>query len=282
MIARILVLLAAIAGLAAAPAGAQTLIRQYKPKEVVTLDPGTAYILYRSDEKVDIRFLRTPDEADWVDYRAQRAQALAKATRTYAAAMASYDRNQDYQQKRGQARPTKPVEPTDETLNFPSIELLNLFDVVGGRALTKEPEYTYLVAVRPGIYTLYGQIGLSGTGVCLCMGSVSFDAPAGVVTDIGEISLEGTAVVMAGVLYIPEPGMKQQVIPRNAATWLPPQVSGLTVQSAEFHAAPKMPNYFGLMIDRVQPIKGVISYQRDTIVDDRTGQPLPKQIVTAR
>jgi hypothetical protein len=258
--------------LAAAPAAAQPLIKQYKAKEVVTVAPDQAYILYRSPERYDIRLLRTPDEADIAAYQAERAAALAKAKEKYAKAQARYESDmKGYRQAkelgRPAQRPARPVEPTDRNLDFPAIETANFLNVLGGRILGKEGGNSYLIAVSPGIYTVYGQfaIGMQGpVGLCMCMGSVRFEAAAGTITDVGEINLDAMSPSQESMV-------SQTVTPASDAMALPPQVKGLPLLRADLRAAGKMPNFFGVLIERLEPIRGVLAYERDKVIDVKAG-----------
>jgi hypothetical protein len=263
------------AAFAAAPAAAQPLIKQYKAKEVVTIAPDQAYILYRSPERYDVRLLRTPDEADTAAYKAERAAALAKAKEKYVKAQARYESEMKvYRQSKevGQqaARPKRPVEPTDQNLDFPAIESSNFLNVLGGRVLTRDGDNIYLIAVPPGIYSVYGQfaIGMNGpVGLCMCMGSVRFEAAAGTITDVGEINLDAMSPSQESMV-------SQTVTPAGDAMALPPQVKGLPLVRADLRAAGKMPNFFGVLIERLEPIKGVLAYQRDKVIDVKSGKPV--------
>lgn len=128
---------------------------------------------------------------------------------------------------------------------------------------------TYLKAVRPGSYILYGNIGIgnngSHVGVCLCMGTLRFEAPPGQIVDLGLI------------LY-PDFGKSKRpwgvsVIPFASNMIVPARLAGLPRIAAEFHAAPKLSNSFGVEIDRHDTMPGVLAYDRDIPIDVRTGRP---------
>lgn len=129
---------------------------------------------------------------------------------------------------------------------------------------------TYLRAVRPGSYILYGNIAVGNNGahvgVCLCMGSVRFEAPPGRIVDLG-------------LILWPHAGKTERpwgvsVIPYAPEMIVPARLAGLPRIVAEFHAAPKLPNLFGVEIDRHDPMPGVLAYDRDLPVDVRTGRPV--------
>ena len=137
-----------------------------------------------------------------------------------------------------------------------------------GARFSKGREDTYLRAVRPGSYILYGNIGvgLNGAhiGICHCMGSLRFEVKPGQIVDLGEIVYPSPKT--------PRP-WGVSVVPLTPSMSVPPRLSGLPRVAAEFYAAPKMTNYFGVEIDRHEPIPGVLSYRRDVPIDVRTGRP---------
>lgn len=145
---------------------------------------------------------------------------------------------------------------------------------------TGEGDYTYLVAVPPGTYALYGPITITGNGVigvCLCMGSVRFDARPGEIMDLGEIRYPATEAMREHRQLRPGTGAAPaEVIPYAATMSRPDRLNGLPVVAAEWRAGDKMPNYFGVLISRHPALPGVLRYERDRVIDDRTGAaPVP-------
>jgi hypothetical protein len=128
---------------------------------------------------------------------------------------------------------------------------------------------TYLRAVQPGSYILYGNIGVGNNGahvgVCLCMGSLRFEVPPGQIVDLGQILYPRFAESTRpwGVA----------VVPFESPMIVPAALAGLPRIPAEFRAAPKLPNYFGVEIDRHDPMPGVLAYERDIPIDVRQGRP---------
>lgn len=145
--------------------------------------------------------------------------------------------------------------------------------VEGGPRFTAGREgNSYLRAVEPGSYILYGNIGLGGNGshvgICMCMGSLRFEAPAGRIVDLGEI-------------VYPDLGASSRpwgvtLVPFHSGMNVPSRLAGLPLVPAEFHAAGKVPNYFGVEIDRHDPMPGVLAYRRDQPIDVRTGRDVPR------
>lgn len=135
-------------------------------------------------------------------------------------------------------------------------------------------DYSYLLPVEPGTYILYGQRDLTAVGwlgVCLCMGSVRFDAPAGRIVDLGTITYPGLVATGAGGahgLAMTDTGVPSiAIVPSSAGASLPGRLAGLPVVPAVFRAADKMPNYYRLYVDRHPALEGVLDYERDRVID---------------
>ncbi|HEX8624028.1 MAG TPA: hypothetical protein VF782_03005 [Allosphingosinicella sp.] len=216
-----------LALLAMASAAPAQARKQYGSGDPIVVEPQTAYIFYRTNiSGANIRFLR--------EYGAGEAP--------------------------GTVRGDDPMSEPDHWVQ-----------VTGGPRLTgggREGK-TYLKAVRPGSYILYGNIGigLNGAhiGVCFCMGSLRFEAPAGQIVDLGLIQYPDASVVKRpwGVTIFP-------VAPDMV---VPARLTGLPRIAAEFRAGPKMPNWFGVEIDRHDAMPGVLAYDRDIPIDVRAGRP---------
>jgi hypothetical protein len=112
------------------------------------------------------------------------------------------------------------------------------------------------------------QDGPGDMDTCFCMGTVMFDAPAGKVTDLGRLSLPDdwdlppAPVNPAGIrsfALLPVTGPLQEI----------GRLQGLPAEKAELHAADKMPNSFGVAVDRLAPIPGILAYDRDKVIDPK-------------
>lgn len=286
---RMILISAAAAALAAsAPAAAKPAFsQQFKASAAVSLDPTKAYLLVRSPLSLDVKLLREarPDEIE--AYKAERAVALEKARAKYERRLAGYERDLKSWNERtpgertGLTRPERPVEPTDDNLAFKALESDKFVTLWGGRVFDK-PSQARLIAVDPGTYRIYGQMieGNNGSmfGFCLCMGSVEFDAAAGHITDLGHFryplaealrdkvkpSWNGLTPGKGGLT-----GMR--VEPMQPADPVPASLASLKREPAQYRAAGKIDNFFGVMIDRLTALPGVLSYRRDEIVDERAG-----------
>lgn len=171
----------------AAPAVARDQVDDDDP---VAVQPGKAYIFYRTSRRLPVRFLREVGPAQRAAHEAERDRALARARRRSEQAL----RNWEQDVRNCGTRPSgaycraglgeRPVLATAENFAFPAPELGNFVTVERGPTFTRaEGAFTYLMAVDPGTYILYGQITETpqnvSTGTCLCMGSVRFEARPG-------------------------------------------------------------------------------------------------------
>lgn len=245
-----------------------------KDKPAVALDPKQAYILVRSDAAVPLHLMRDPSSEDQAAWEKLRSDALAKARTKYAKRLASWEKASAAAAKapKGDPRavvPEKPVEPTEENFEFTpfglmtgvSIGPMNRFAKVEGGAST------YLQAVTPGNYRLYGPVTVlpnaPAVGSCFCMGSVRFEAKAGEIVDMGTI-VTRAAPAAAGERLVP---LTLRIDPATAETPVDPRLKGTALRAAAYRPAGKLPNYFGLAIDRLPEMPGVFRYDRDRIVD---------------
>ncbi|MGE4323862.1 MAG: hypothetical protein AB7E60_12655 [Sphingobium sp.] len=209
------------------------------------------------------RHIFTQDEAE---YAQLRQQALEKEKKKYPGKMAAYRSELSiYQTLKKSTKyakePQKPVEPTEENFRFTPFEQLAGAMIGPDNRFAKEGngQSTYVQAITPGSYRIYGPInvyvGGEQGGTCYCMGSVRFSVQAGVVTDLGAF-VRGKGEIPDLVL---EPASPDMATDPRLAEW--------TVKPADYRAAGKLPNYFGGIVGRINPIDGVIGYDRDRIID---------------
>jgi len=62
-----------------------------------------------------------------------------------------------------------------------------------------------------------------------------------------------------------------RVEPADAETYIPPKLESLPRTPASYRAAGKIDNFFGVMIDRLTALPGVLAYRRDEVIDEKTG-----------
>lgn len=241
---------------------------QFNAKDLIVPQPGMAYIYYRSDVKDVATFLRTVDEAQRASFVAKRAAAFAKAHEKYLRKKATWDKT-PVGQRVGEA----PVEPTDATFAFPAPELDNFVSANPGRVvIDQKSNYGYLLMVKPGEYTYYGNVAIgygAVGGTCMCMGSVRFEAKADQVVDLGKFTkvLENPDKLKGAQTDKTALPAHFAILPGAAPSQRPANLPKLPIAPAAYHAAYKMPNYHGVNIDRLLPVPGVLGYKRDEVID---------------
>jgi hypothetical protein len=252
---------------------------QLGERDPVVVDPQKAYIFFRTPERLNLRLLREVDAAERAAWEADRERAFTRARDRTQRRIAEWDR--EAPNCRGNAAVTpqcqmmgdRPVPVTNENFAFAPPEQDNFIDVTRGREFERTASgYTYFRAVDPGTYIVYGpmiETPQAILGVCLCMGSVRFDARPGQIVDLGELRLEPEASAgpaegrFVGDGRLPSP----TIVPAGPGVALPARLAGLPVTPAEFRAADRMPNYFGILIDRLGPMPGVLAYEQGRVID---------------
>jgi hypothetical protein len=238
-------------------------------KPVPVLDPTQGHILLRSPTQRSLYLMKMPSAEDQVTYQALRAEAFADARNKYARKLAERE-SALKQNAAGGARvsvPDKPVEPTEAGFEFTPFGLLAPVAIGPMNRFAKGERgvSTYLHAVTPGRYLVYGPIsaGANGAvfGTCYCMGSVSFEVRAGEVTDISALAAIEPEETPEGVMV----GVKAK--DGVAMPGVDPRLATATIRPAAFRPEGKTPNYFGLAITRMPAMPGVMRYDRDRMVD---------------
>lgn len=262
---------------APAAAGEKAQINQTDP---VVVDPAKSYIYFRA-RKGAVRFLREVDAEERAAYQVERAAAFEKAQAKYAKKLAQWQRSEKEWRaasvtERGRmVRLDKPATLTEATFDYPPPEADNWLTVTAGRRFSEgEAGSSYLVAVEPGTYILYGQITDTPNGpigTCLCMGSVKFAAPAGKIVDVGEIVYPRVEALKADLEGKLRSRPSHSLSPPDPSAPPPARLAKLPVVAADLRAAGKLPNYFGIEIDRLPAVPGVLAYERDKVVDVKAG-----------
>jgi hypothetical protein len=254
------------------------------------LDPAQGYIFLQAPTRTFGLFLRQPDDATRADYQKDWDEAFEKARKKYERDLKSWENKVKLAKDGGTPAPAKPVEVTRETFSIGPILLRDMVSFGPMFVYTKSDTlYTYLNAVKPGVYIYYGPL-LYGpaqppAGQCYCMGTVQFEVKAGQITDLGN------ALMALPVPTVPYSVGTQAMLLQNqeraakgkGPVWAAPQLAfgvpdslkALPAVQVEFHASGKLNNYFGVPIDRMPPIPGILSYRRDTVIDARTGSDVP-------
>jgi hypothetical protein len=228
----------------------------------VKLDPTKAYILLQTDTPVMATFMRLPTADEAATHAVKRAEALAKEHAKWQKKLTRWQLPADVR------RPRRPVEPTEANFGFLQYEQVHSFAMGPQYRFAKDDGSTYLEEVLPGEYIFYGV-----TGTCACLGTLSFEAPAGKVV---AIALD--LPYFRALRDLP----KEQ---RPATPFdLPPGTTTMRLGAAQvtdkripegslivpvFKPAGSRPHWPGMEVDRVMPIEGVFRYDRDKQVDLR-------------
>ena len=272
-------ILAAALFVLAAQLGAPAFARdQFNQKDAVTINPQKAYIFFRSNERREVQFLREVTAAEMETWRAERVTALARAQQRYERQASEYRRAVETCRNRPPPCLTmdRPTPVTNENFAFAPPETDNFVGVTRGPQFTRVgDDVTYLIAVDPGSYLFYGpviRVGAQAVGFCMCMGSLRFTAEAGRIYDLGEIRIADGEVFAARTQHPDAARTPTAVIhPYETSMSRPDRLNGLPVAAAEWRAADKVPNFFGVLIDRHPAMEGVLRYERDRVIDARTG-----------
>lgn len=248
-----------------------------KDKPVVALDKAQAYILMRSDMATTLQLMKVPSTEDQVAYDKMRTDAFAEASEKYVKKLASYERTKklaDSMKKSGSGTtvtvPEKPVEPTETNFEYLAFGLLSGVSIGPINRFAKQEggASVYLQAVTPGAYRIYGPMAVVPNGpvmgTCLCMGSVSFEARAGEITDMGTLLVkpDGVATEAEGIR-----SLNFQLVPATADMAVDARLKGVAIRPAAYRPIGKLPNYYGIEVSRIAAMPGVIGYDRDRIVD---------------
>lgn len=265
--------------------------KHVKDSPTVTLDPAKAYILLRTPNAMPMHFVKIASAEDQIAYDKLRDDAFAEAKDDYVKDLAKYERDLKLSQKTaGMKKPTKPVEPTEANFQFTQFAQMANFTMGPFNRFYSKNGGTYLHAVTPGKYRIFGQVDpLIGVGVCYCMGSVTFDAEAGKIVDLGtlDVDLANSGPAEKGDSSSPRVAAYALALePVEENTPVDARLKSLPRVAADLRAAGKMANYMGIAISRLPAIKGVLSYQRDRVIDKKAvaaevqnapAEPAPEQ-----
>lgn len=257
-----------------------------KDTEATQLDPNGAYVLLRSPAPVPINLFRIATPEEVADYKARRAEKFAKAHAKWAKLHSIWAKDiADHKKDPGvYAHPgEEPIEPTDAGFNFPSIDQENMlaFGPLNRFAKASGGTSTYLQRVWPGRYVVYGSISVDSNGgtagFCVCMGTVAFDARPGEIVDIGLVTTSSDPLIMPRMIEKAEPtevqGLRDGSItmmrwePYDSTMAIDPRLTAYKVIPAKFKPAGPVPNYYGVQVDRMTAVPGVLAYERDRILD---------------
>jgi hypothetical protein len=118
------------------------------------------------------------------------------------------------------------------------------------------------------------------------MGSVKFGVKPGAIVDLGFImtgmvgqpseypELADYTGRKIAKLSQPPPGAIG-LRPYDASMSRPANLPALPVEAADLRAQGKIPNFFYSLITRMAPVKGVLDYRLDKVIDVKTGEEVP-------
>jgi len=286
---RAALILAALLGVSgtAAAAPADSLDEKKVMSGKTALDPASGYILLHGPGRQGGTFIRVPDAEDLEAFRKERAEAFVKAEKKYQKKLASWEGEAKLAAAQKKAAPAKPVAPDEATFSIGDIEARTALQFGPDFAYIKDKaneRYSYVMGVKPGTYIWYGPVlfdpGQGFVGLCYCMGSVRFEVKPGVVTNVGNFLTAAPLAEQqksAPLLDIRHnggwAGFKVEVPTASAAVdfGVPASLGKWPVEQAVFAASGKFNNIYGVMISRLPPVPGVLAYDRDRVIDAKTG-----------
>lgn len=161
----------------------------------------------------------------------------------------------------------------------------NVVVVLGDTPYDQLPDVrVLLIEVQPGSYILGGAAvtnwatthrGIMATS--LCMGTVKFEAKAGMITDMGTIlsapDQSPTSIPeLANVVTDTDSGLNRvnelALRPANSSTEIPASLADQPRAAADYRAMGAFPNYAGAPLARLTPVPGVLDYDKDGNVVD--------------
>ena len=290
-------LLASAMPAAAAPVDEMVEIEAGKP---VTIRPDRAYILFRTIRpegvlSVEPIFLRIPSQAEMARYAEARRRAWLEAEPDLLRKRESVLRR--IKQAEAEGRPYRgdppPPPPSFETFNFVYGEVANVRRVDSDKPFVAgRPERIYLVEILPGDFVLYGaSYGSAAVKpslfACMCLGTVGFAAPAGVITDLGyfmgdrvdkvsripELAAESGFGPGAVAIHAP---LGATVRPVRPDSTLPPGLGGATVRAADYRAIGRFVEPRAITVNRLAPVPGILAYEGRRVIDVKTGADAPR------
>lgn len=155
----------------------------------------------------------------------------------------------------------------------------NSFVVINSAFLEDGAMRTILLEVPPGKYVLYGiTMGAHYVVTCNCLGTLSFEAPAGVITDVGSLYADkvhkpspvphlednlGPQMFQYGVIF------GEALVRPDAGTPVPQSLRALAIEPANFEVVGEFYEPGSDNVNRLAPIPGLLGYQRGRAVDLR-------------
>lgn len=289
---RYLLALLLLAFPAAPSAGAPEEMVEIRSGAAVSIRPDRAYILLRTLRPEGVPsvlpvLLRIPSPAEMERYAQARRRAFANAEPGLIRRREEQLRKKAAAEAAGQ--PFKgeiPPPPTLETFNFVYDELKNVRRI-SGSFVEGRPESAYLVELVPGDYVFYGaaygsSFYKSTLHACLCLGTVGFSAPAGVVTDLGyfmgDMAHRPSPIAelrdetgLGPSSMTPMAPIAATVRPVRPDSSVPDALRGKALRPADYRAIGRFVEPRASSINRLGPVPGILAYEGRRVIDVKTG-----------
>lgn len=232
-----------------------------------SLSPSQGYIYLHAPQRVTIMLIKEPSAEELAAYEAEWTAALAEAKVKYPRTLASWREDLAWARKYGKTLPPMPPEPTEANFSIGRLDQRMIVNI-GPQFIYAQQgeEFSYLHELEPGTYRYYGPVFASPNGavggVCACMGSVKFEVKPGMVTNLGDFLVAVPVRVADAAL-----GLDLDLIHGPTDYALPERLAAFPHQEADWRAAGKIDNFYGLMVGRMPPVPGVLAYERDRVID---------------
>ena len=235
-----------------------------------SLSPDKGYVYLHAPQRLAIILVKEPGEADRAAYEAEWREALAEAKRRYPRKLEGWQRDVTWARDHNMTPPDRPVEPTEQNFAIEPLERRMLISL-GPQFIyaRQDEEFGYLHELEPGTYRYYGPVAAvqngSYAGTCYCMGSVRFEVQPGKIANLGDFLTLGWATPEQGRLSALE--WNRETPAQETDYALPARLAAFPNAVAEWRAAGKIDNFYGVMVGRMPPVPGILAYQRDRVID---------------
>lgn len=278
-----LIFLASACVPASVVAEAPALLKEIRAKDPINIRPDRAYLLLRGNSKGGSpTFLRVPTPQELAAHGEAKAAAFREAepdlTRERERQLA---RKKDAESKGKKFSKAIPPVPSVDNFAFEYDTVRNIQNVKLGRALAKgDGTRTFLLETLPGEFVIYGVGFQRALHTCLCLGTVSFKAKAGEITDLGEIWVSLAANESPKPALAGETGFGPSVnghialwaiavTPFDGNMTVPAKLAQAKRIAAEYQAVGKFVSGFSFNINRMAPIPGILGYDNGDVIDLR-------------
>lgn len=264
------------------PASAAKSPFEFKPERIsdkpeFPFDESKAYILVEYDRMTNVSFMKLPNEEEQAIWEKMRLEEFAKAQKKYVSRKKRYENDlAKWRKIRSGRKPEPPVEPTEGNFSITPFELEHNLAIGPQGRFNNDDVSIYLYAVPEGEYVFYGNAFFNpnggAMGTCVCMGTVAINVEAG---QIAAVRLDYPFVDMLANLPKEERPKTPLEMPEELTTTglLPVEKAKsdqrLPQDRVVFPAMrpiSRLPNWFGLEVDRLMPVEGVFRYEGDSMI----------------